>query len=130
MAPPPPPDATPRPAAAVLLSATSVPPAAAPIEAALGYGRKLRVLAAPEHGVAKLSFAALCDSPLGASDYIALAQQFHTLFLLDVPQLSLQQRDQARRFITLVDQLYNHRVRLITSTRVSLSLRRSASATR
>jgi predicted ATPase len=87
----------------------------------LGYGRMVRVLASPEHGVAKLSFAALCDSPLGASDYIALAQQFHTVFLLDVPQLSMQQRDQARRFITLVDQLYTHRTKLVTTAAVPLS---------
>ena len=73
---------------------------ATPTTTRLSYGRTLRLLAAPEHGVAQLSFAALCDSPLGASDYIALAQQYHTLFLHDVPQLSLQHRDQARRSIT------------------------------
>ena len=102
---------------------------ATPMDTRLGYGRMVRVLASPEHGVAKLSFAALCDSPLGASDYIALAQQFHTVFLLDVPQLSMQQRDQARRFITLVDQLYNHRTKLVTTAAVPLSrLFRGASA--
>jgi len=93
---------------------------AAPLETQLGYGRTVRVLAAPDHGVAQFSFAALCDSPMGASDYIALAQQFHTVFLLDVPQLSLKHRDQARRFITLIDQLYNHRTKLIATAAVPL----------
>ena len=59
----------------------------------VGTGRSVPVVASA-CGVARLTFADVCDTPLGASDYIALAQQFHTLFLLDVPQLSLQERDQ------------------------------------
>ena len=86
----------------------------------IAHGRSLRLRACPR-GVAKLSFVSLCDRPLGAADYIALAQRFHTLFLTDVPQLSLRDRDKARRFITLVDQLYNHRVRLISTAEVPIS---------
>lgn len=85
-------------------------------------GRSLRLLASDSHGVARTSFTQLCASTLGAADYIALAQRFHTLFLTDVPQLSLQHRDQARRFITLIDQLYNHRTKLVATAAVPLPL--------
>ena len=74
-----------------------------------GPNRSLNLIGSKERGVARTSFAALCDTPLGAIDYISLAQQFHTIFVTDVPQLSLRSRDQARRFITLVDQLYNEK---------------------
>ena len=86
----------------------------------LAHGRALDVVASPPAGVARLSFDDLCDQPLGAADYIALAQAFHTLFVTDVPQMSLRRRDQARRFIVLIDQLYNHKTRLIASTAVPL----------
>ena len=66
---------------------------------------------------------------LGAADYIAIAQTYSTLFLTAVPQLSLRQRDKARRFITLIDQLYNHRSLLVASrggTRCVFALRNEA----
>jgi predicted ATPase len=86
----------------------------------IGAGRSLHLEASDAHGVARTSFEQLCAATLGAEDYIALAQKFHTIFLTDVPQLSLQHRDQARRFITLVDQLYNHRTKLVTTAEVEL----------
>lgn len=61
------------------------------------------------------SFSELCDRAVGAVDYLALSQAFHTLLVRDVPQLGLRQKTQARRFITLVDTLYDHRVRLVLS---------------
>ena len=85
-----------------------------------GPGRTMKLVGCRERGVARMSFNQLCDTPLGATDYIALAQQFHTIFLTGVPQLSLRSRDQARRFITLVDQLYNHRTVLVASAEVPL----------
>ena len=60
-------------------------------------------------GVAKASFSQLCDRPLGATDFVSLARRYHTLFVTGLPQLSLKDRDLARRFITLVDQLYNEK---------------------
>ena len=93
---------------------------AQPTLAQTGPGRALEMLGCPRRGVARTTFKELCDTPLGATDYIALAQQFHTLFVTDVPQLSLRSRDQARRFITLVDQLYNHRTTLVASAAVPL----------
>ena len=76
------------------------------------------LLACDAAGVARLSFEEACGGHYGAADYIALAQAYHTLVLTDVPRMSLSQRDQARRFITFVDQLYNHKTRLIASAAV------------
>lgn len=66
-------------------------------------------------GVARFSFEELCGRPLGASDYLELATQFHTLILSGIPILSPANRDQAKRFVTLVDALYEHKVTLICS---------------
>ena len=66
-------------------------------------------------GVARASFAALCGRPVGAADYLALAVHFHTLILDDVPALGAERRNEARRFVTLVDALYEHRAKLICS---------------
>lgn len=57
----------------------------------------------------------LCARPLGPADYIALAAAYHTIFIEGVPAMSMQVRDQARRFITLVDELYNARCALVVS---------------
>ncbi|KAK9864901.1 hypothetical protein WJX84_010909 [Apatococcus fuscideae] len=76
------------------------------------FGRTLQVARA-RGGVAQFSFEELCGRPLGAADYIALAQAFHTVFVVDIPAMSLQLRDKARRFITLIDELYNARTRLV-----------------
>jgi cell division protein ZapE len=56
-----------------------------------------------------MSFFDLCGKALGNSDYIGLAKNIHTLILTDVPQLSLDRRDYLRRFIWLIDNLYNHK---------------------
>lgn len=66
-------------------------------------------------GVARASFADLCAKPYGASDYAALAQHFHTLLLDDVPVLNVQNRNEAKRFIILIDTLYENRVKLVMS---------------
>jgi cell division protein ZapE len=66
-------------------------------------------------GVARFHFAALCGTPLGAGDYLSLATHFHALVLDGVPRLSPDNDDEARRFIVLVDALYDHRVKLVAS---------------
>ncbi len=66
-------------------------------------------------GVARFEFAALCGVALGPGDYLALATQYHTLILDDIPRLSPDNYDEARRFITLIDTLYDHRVKLFAS---------------
>jgi len=66
-------------------------------------------------GVARASFAELCEAALGPADYLALAAEFHTLILNDVPRLSPAKRNEARRFVMLIDVLYEHRVKLVAS---------------
>ncbi|WIA43503.1 hypothetical protein OEZ86_009965 [Tetradesmus obliquus] len=66
-------------------------------------------------GVASFHFLDLCAGPLGAADYMALAHNYHTVFITGIPAMSMNQRDQARRFITLVDELYNARCLLVCS---------------
>ncbi|KAK7293789.1 hypothetical protein RJT34_16663 [Clitoria ternatea] len=71
------------------------------------FGRTLEVPESCE-GVARFTFEYLCGRPLGAADYIAIAENFHTVFVANIPVMSMRIRDQARRFITLIDELYNH----------------------
>lgn len=66
-------------------------------------------------GVARARFGDLCAKAYGASDYIALAQHFHTLVLDDIPIMRFEQRNEAKRFIILIDALYEHHVKLVAS---------------
>lgn len=64
-------------------------------------------------GVSWFEFSALCDGPRGAADYIEIARCFHTVLLANVPVMQDAQVDLARRFMTLVDEFYDHSVKLI-----------------
>jgi cell division protein ZapE len=77
-------------------------------------GRKLRVPLA-SLGSARFDFATLCEQPLGSLDFLCLAHTFHTLFVDDIPVLRREQREVARRFVNLIDTLYDNRVCLIAS---------------
>ncbi|HET6182482.1 MAG TPA: cell division protein ZapE [Acetobacteraceae bacterium] len=77
-------------------------------------GRRLVVPIAGK-GVARFDFAALCGTALGPGDYLAIATHYHTLILDGIPRLSPDNYDEARRFITLIDTLYEHRVKLLAS---------------
>src|SRR5690606_22090876 len=66
-------------------------------------------------GVAWFDFAALCDGPRSQDDYIELSKLYQTVLLSDVPQLDERRENQARRFIALVDEFYDRRVKLILS---------------
>ncbi|HVL20010.1 MAG TPA: cell division protein ZapE, partial [Amaricoccus sp.] len=72
-------------------------------------------LPAFRNGVARASFADLCAKPLGPADYLAIADAIDVLILDDVPTLSRARNNEAKRFVTLVDALYEAKVRLIVS---------------
>lgn len=76
------------------------------------HGRTLTVPRAAR-GVARAGFADLCQEALGPADYLALARTFHTLVLDRVPRMTADDRNAARRFITLIDVLYEHKVKLL-----------------
>jgi cell division protein ZapE len=78
------------------------------------HGRDIVVPEAVD-GVARFSFASLCEAPLAANDYLEIARTFHTVMIDDVPVIAGERRDVARRLILLVDTLYDHRVNLIVS---------------
>ena len=77
-------------------------------------GRKI-ILSAVHQDVALSSFEALCEQPLGAADYLAIAKKFNTLIFSGIPRLSSEKRNEAKRFMTLIDILYEHKIRLICS---------------
>ncbi|MEY4844839.1 MAG: hypothetical protein RL312_1120, partial [Pseudomonadota bacterium] len=76
-----------------------------------------RVIEVPEaaRGVARFDFNQLCGKPLGPADYLAIAQAFHSLVVDGIPRLGPENFDKARRFITCVDTLYEHRCKLVAS---------------
>jgi cell division protein ZapE len=66
-------------------------------------------------GLAWFDFRALCEGPRSAADYIAIARHQHTVFLSDVPVFDGSNDDAARRFVALIDELYDQRVKLVAS---------------
>jgi cell division protein ZapE len=70
-------------------------------------------------GVAIMDFADMCAKPLGPGDYLAVARRFHTVILKDIPKLGPHNRDVAKRFVTLVDALYEAKTNLICSAAVT-----------
>jgi cell division protein ZapE len=78
---------------------------------------KGRILHVPcsAHGVARFSFAELCEQPLAASDYLRLAHDYHTLLVDHVPVMDYAERNAAKRFISLIDTLYDNAVKLMAS---------------
>ncbi len=89
----------------------------APVELEVRQGRSLHVPQAAK-GVARFSFAELCGQPLGAADYLAIAGVYHTLILSGIPQMGPEQRNEAKRFVTLIDTLYDNGIKLICSAQV------------
>lgn len=67
------------------------------------------------HGAARFTFRDLCGQPLGASDFLRIAREFHTIVLDHVPMMDFDRRNEAKRFITLIDTLYDHAVKLVAS---------------
>lgn len=81
------------------------------------FGREIVLFAA--HGdVAYTSFNELCAQSLGPADYLAIAKKFKTLIVADIPKLTIEKRNEAKRLVTLIDALYEHKVQLICSAEV------------
>jgi len=66
-------------------------------------------------GVARFSFDDLCAQPLAASDYLKIAHEFHTLIVDHIPVMDYAQRNEAKRFIILIDTLYDNAVKVLAS---------------
>lgn len=75
-------------------------------------GRTIEVPVAAK-GVARFGFSQLCERPLGAEDYLAIAKRYHTVFLENVPRLGYDRRNEAKRLMTLVDVLYDQHRNLV-----------------
>src|SRR3954454_5035315 len=78
---------------------------------------KGRVLHVPcsAHGVARFGFADICEKPLAASDYLRLAHDYHTILIDRIPVMDYGERNAAKRFISLIDTLYDNAVKLMAS---------------
>jgi cell division protein ZapE len=80
----------------------------------VGGGRALHVPKSLK-GVAVFSFKRLCGEARGAADYLAIARRFHTVIMVGIPVMTREMRNEAARFVTLVDALYEHKVKLLAS---------------
>lgn len=89
----------------------------APEKVTVQQGRTLPVSQAAM-GVARFGFAELCEEALGAADYLAIARAYHTVILAGIPQMGPDQRNAAKRFVTLIDALYDNGIKLICSAQV------------
>jgi cell division protein ZapE len=80
----------------------------------VGGGRSIHVPKSLK-GVAVFSFKRLCGEARGAADYLAIARRFHTVIIVGIPVMNRAMRNEASRFVTLIDQLYEHRVKLLAA---------------
>src|SRR5690349_9095676 len=80
----------------------------------VGGGRTLHVPKSLK-GVAVFSFKRLCGEPRGAADYLAIARRYHTVIIVGIPVIGREMRNEAARFVTLIDALYEHKVKLLTA---------------
>jgi cell division protein ZapE len=80
----------------------------------VGGGRKLHVPKSLK-GVAVFSFKRLCGESRGAADYLAVARRFHTVIIVGIPVMGRDMRNEAMRFVTLIDALYEHKVKLLAA---------------
>jgi cell division protein ZapE len=80
----------------------------------VGAGRTLHVPKSLK-GVAVFSFRRLCGEPRGAADYLAIARRYHTIIIVGIPRMGPENRNEAARFVTLIDLLYEHKVKLLAA---------------
>ena len=80
----------------------------------VGGGRTLHVPKSLK-GVAVFSFKRLCGEPRGAADFLAIARRYHTVIIVGIPVMAPDMRNEAARFVTLIDALYEHKVKLLAA---------------
>ena len=80
-------------------------------------GRKI-TLSAVYGDIALTTFDELCVKPLGSADYLEISREFTTLIMAEIPKLTPDKRNEAKRFMTLIDALYEHKVKLICTAEV------------
>jgi len=80
----------------------------------VGGGRTMHVPKSLK-GVAVFSFKRLCGEPRGAADYLAIARRYHTVIIVGIPVMTPEMRNEAARFVTLIDALYEHKVKLLAA---------------
>jgi cell division protein ZapE len=81
----------------------------------LAHGKRRIEIPEAANGVARFAFDDLCARPLGASDYLKIARAYHTVIVSDIPVMSPEIRNEAKRFINLIDTFYDRKVRLVVS---------------
>ncbi|EGD78360.1 hypothetical protein PTSG_09426 [Salpingoeca rosetta] len=84
------------------------------------FGRNVSIPHSTREGHAYFDFSYLCGSALGPADYLAIARQFHSVFLAGIPKLRMSSRNEARRFITLIDALYECRTKLFAAVELPI----------
>ena len=83
-------------------------------ELEVGGGRTIHVPKSLK-GVAVFSFKRLCGAARGAADYLAIARRYHTVIVVGIPVMTREMRNEAARFVTLIDAFYEHRVKLLAA---------------
>ena len=86
-----------------------------PVERVLTVRGRAVAVPSAAMGVARFTFDDLCRRPLGAADYLKIAHEFHTLVIGGIPVMRYEQRNEAKRFITLIDTLYDNAVKLVAT---------------
>ncbi|WP_339861861.1 cell division protein ZapE [Paremcibacter congregatus] len=81
-------------------------------------GRRITIPVA-DRGVAVVSFKKLCGAALGAADYLAMAWHYHTVIMVGIPQLGPENRNEAKRFVTFIDALYENNVKFLCCAAVA-----------
>ncbi len=82
---------------------------------ATGFGGRTLHVPKSLKGVAVFSFKRLCAEARGAADYLAIARTYHTVILVGIPRMGPENRNEAARFVTLIDALYEHKVKLLVT---------------
>lgn len=81
-------------------------------------GRELTIPVA-SRGVAVVSFKKICGAALGAADYLAIALRYHTVIMVGIPKMGIEKRNEAKRFVILIDALYENNVKFLCCAEVS-----------